>query len=258
MSPIRCSTADLIQTLQDPIPLQKLYPLPRKQKRSEEAGLPSLRVQEQPHTKRPRTWPPRYTAEEGAASDTSESSPDPLQYWVRNGRWRKEYFEKDSQVRNVLKGQVSGSIRTKELVKRAFLKEPFRSMHRFDHTPRLVVWTTPRGVDHFGCTPRLGLELLFALAPFQGRMAEGEKKSIRSSGGAEKEEDEDEAWEELLITDGFGGMLRRGLQVPRSLKAFLHSDAITRRSQVNLRSWLPFNVSIICYFTTDKHSERGS
>jgi len=142
MSPIRCSTADLIQTLQDPIPLQKFYPLPRKRKRSEEAGLPSLRVQEQPPIKRPRTWPPRYTAEEGAASDTSESSPDPLQYW------RKEYFEKDSQVRKILKGQVSGSIRTKELVKRAFLERAIQINARFSSLTTSVCakWMLERAI----------------------------------------------------------------------------------------------------------------
>ena len=44
--------------------------------------------------------------------------------------------------------------------------------------------------------------------------------------GEEEDEEEDEAWEELLIMDGFGGMLRLGLQVPRSLKAILYSVAI--------------------------------
>jgi len=33
------------------------------------------------------------------ASDISENSPDPLQYWIQTERWRREYFEQDSQVR---------------------------------------------------------------------------------------------------------------------------------------------------------------
>ncbi len=34
------------------------------------------------------------------ASDISENTTDPLEYWIRTGRWRKEYFEQDSQVRD--------------------------------------------------------------------------------------------------------------------------------------------------------------
>lgn len=35
-------------------------------------------------------------------SDISENSTDPIEYWIRTGRWQSKYFEQDSQVREDL------------------------------------------------------------------------------------------------------------------------------------------------------------
>jgi len=101
-----CRRADLLETPQRPQTLHKPSTSSRKRKRGQEeqeAGYRSSQTREQPPSKRPRISPSSCTVEEkvhqGPASDTNENGPDPLQYWIQTGRWRKEYFEQDSQVR---------------------------------------------------------------------------------------------------------------------------------------------------------------
>ncbi len=66
------------------------------------------------------------------ASDISENSPDPLQYWIQTERWRREYFEQDSQVREDFeRGKLLKEFEQRDWLQEHFLKEPFRSMHSF-------------------------------------------------------------------------------------------------------------------------------
>ena len=141
-----CRTADLIEA---PKRLQALYKpseappkRKRKRKREQEAGHSSHEDRDQPPSKRPRTSPWSYTAKEElhleAASNASESSPDPLQYWIQTGRWRKEYFEQDSQVRDDFeKGKSPEEFEQRDWLQEHCLKEPFRPMHGFSHLHHL-------------------------------------------------------------------------------------------------------------------------
>jgi len=143
---IPCRTADLIKALKR---LQALYksseaPLKRKRKRKreQEAGHSSHEDRDQPPSKRPRTSPLSCTAKQElyleAASDTSESSPDPLQYWIQNGRWRKEYFEQDSQVRDDSEsGKSPEEFVERDWLQEHYLKEPFKPMQGFHHLHHL-------------------------------------------------------------------------------------------------------------------------
>ena len=100
---ILCHTADLIEAPQHPQILYISSRAPRKRKRGQKAGHSSPQDGDRLSSKRPRTSPSSCTAEERAASDTSEKNVGPLKYWTRTRRWPKEYFEQDSQVRENLK-----------------------------------------------------------------------------------------------------------------------------------------------------------
>ena len=72
------------------------------------------------------------------ATDIGDSSADPLQYWIQNGRWGKEYFEQDSQVREDFeKGKIRGEFEERDWLQEHCLKEPFRPMHGFQHLRHL-------------------------------------------------------------------------------------------------------------------------
>lgn len=93
-------------------------------------------------TKRTRISPSSCTAEEKlnpeAASDTSESRTDPLQPWIQNGRWPKEYFEQESQVREDFKrGKSPEVFEQRDWLQERCLKELFRPMHGFYYLPYL-------------------------------------------------------------------------------------------------------------------------
>lgn len=96
------SPLDLTEASQRPQILQTSKPH-QKRKRVYETKNSSYQDRDWPLSKRPRTSSSTCTAEEKlyqeAAGDTCSSSTDPLQYWIWNGRWPKEYFEQDSQVR---------------------------------------------------------------------------------------------------------------------------------------------------------------
>lgn len=106
-----CRTADLIEAPQHPQIVHKPSEAPRTLKRKrkrkrkrelgQETGHFSPQDEDRPAWKRPRTSPSSCTAEERAAN-ISEKSTDPIQYWIRTGRWQEKYFEQDSQVREDL------------------------------------------------------------------------------------------------------------------------------------------------------------
>lgn len=139
-----CRTADLIEAPKRPQILHKPSEAPqnRKRKREQEAGHSFHQDRDQPPSKRPRTSPSSCPAEEKlhpeAASDTSESSTNPLQYWIQNGRWRKEYFEQDSQVRDDFeRGKSPEEFEQRDWLQEHCLKEPFRPMQGFHHLQHL-------------------------------------------------------------------------------------------------------------------------
>ena len=69
---------------------------------------------------------------EKATSDTNENSPDPLQYWIQTGRWPKEYFEQDSQVRDDFeRGKSPEELEQIDWLKEHCAREPFMPMHGF-------------------------------------------------------------------------------------------------------------------------------
>ena len=135
LSLIPSSTADLTQTPRAPI-LHQYSPGPsRKRKRSEEAARA---FQKQPPTQRPLVSSPNCISKERPASEISESNTDPLQYWIQNGRWREEYFQQDSQVREDFeKGRSSEEFEVRDWVHEHCIKEPFRPMHGFHHLQHL-------------------------------------------------------------------------------------------------------------------------
>ena len=97
-----CHTTDLIEASQRPQVLHKPSKPYQKRKPGHEAGNSSPQDRDWP-PERLRTSPSSCTAEERAASSTSEKNVDPLEYWTRTKRWPKEYFRQDSQVREDLK-----------------------------------------------------------------------------------------------------------------------------------------------------------
>ena len=102
----------------------------RKRGQEEQAGHPSFfRTLEQAPSKRLRTSP---------ACDISEASIDPLQHWVQTGKWRKEYFEQDSQVREYFeRGKLTKELGQRDWLREHYTREPFRAMHPFTHLHHL-------------------------------------------------------------------------------------------------------------------------
>ncbi|KAL8682041.1 MAG: hypothetical protein Q9186_001917, partial [Xanthomendoza sp. 1 TL-2023] len=105
----------------------------RKRKRGleeSEAEHPPFPTQEQPPVKRLRSSP---------ASDFSESSIDPLRHWIQTGRWRREYFEQDSQVRQDFeRGRSPEEAQSDWPPREHRTREPLRAMHGFDHLHHLL------------------------------------------------------------------------------------------------------------------------
>ena len=134
-----CYSANLIKATQRPQVLYKPSASSRKRKRGQEeqeAGRLSSRIREQLPLKRLRTKPSSCAAEKElhpeAVTDISENCLDPLQYWIQTGRWRKDYFEQDSQVREDFKRGKS----PEKFEQRDTLRE-FYAMHGFPYLPHL-------------------------------------------------------------------------------------------------------------------------
>ena len=66
------------------------------------------------------------------ASDVSEGSTDPLQHWIQTGKWQKEYFEQDSQVREDFeRGKLPENAGQKTWLQEHYTRQPFRKMQDF-------------------------------------------------------------------------------------------------------------------------------
>ena len=134
--------ADLIEVTQS---LQTFHkPSTRKRKRGQEeqeeqeAGNLSSRTRVQRLSEQLQTSPSscveNKTSHKEPASDISEGSTDPLKHWIQTGRWRKEYFEQDSQVREDFeRGKSPDSIGQEDFLREYYTREPFRKMHAFTH-----------------------------------------------------------------------------------------------------------------------------
>ncbi len=87
-------------------------PQERKRKHGQQLGHSSPQDEDRPASRRPRTSPSSCIAEEIATSDNIEDTTDPIQCWIRTGRWPKRHFEQDSQVREDLEheGWLEGQI----------------------------------------------------------------------------------------------------------------------------------------------------
>ena len=134
-------SADLVEALQRPQTLHKLSTSSRKRKRGQEeqeVGYPLSRTQEQPPSKRLQTSPSncinKKESHQAPAIDISEGSTDPLQHWIKTGKWRKEYFEQDNQVREDFeRGKSPEEPRRRDWLQEYFTKEPFREMQALTH-----------------------------------------------------------------------------------------------------------------------------
>jgi len=134
-------SADLIEAPQRPQIAHKPSTSSRKRKRGQEereTEHPSPPTQDQPPSKRLRAKPSCCTVEKElhleAATDTSKDSPDPLHYWIQTGKWRKEYFEQDSQVRGDFeRGKLPEEPGQRDWLQELYTRESFRPMHAFTH-----------------------------------------------------------------------------------------------------------------------------
>ena len=137
---LRCTSCfviplDLTEISQRPQVLRKPSKPHQKRKRGHQPGH-SSQDKDQPPAKRPRTSSSNSTAEDKlhqeVASDTRKSSVDPLLYWIQNRKWREEYFEQDSQVREDFeRGKYPEEFEQRDWLQEHYLKEPFRPMHGF-------------------------------------------------------------------------------------------------------------------------------
>ena len=130
-------TTDLTETSQHPQVLRKPSKPHQKRKRGHQARHSSPQDRDQPPAKRPRTSSSTCTAEDKLHQE-SKSSTDPLLYWIQNGKWREEYFEQDSQVREDFKrGKSPEEFEQRDWLQEHCLKEPFRIIHGFHHLQHL-------------------------------------------------------------------------------------------------------------------------
>ena len=146
-----CRSADLIEAPQRPETLLKPSTSFRKRKRGQEeqkVGQILSRAQEQPPLKRLQTSPSgcinKKDSHQAPTSDVSEGNIDPLQHWIQTGKWRKEYFEQDSQVREDFeRGKSPEEPGRKDWLQKHYTREPFRKMqaltyqHHFFARPSL-------------------------------------------------------------------------------------------------------------------------
>ena len=136
-----CHSADLIEAPQRPQIVLKPSTSSRKRKREQEkqeVENPSSRSQEQSSLKRlqisPSSCTNKKTSHQASASDVDEGSTDPLEHWIKTGKWRKEYFEQDSQVREDFeRGKSPEESRRRDWLQEYFTKEPPREMEALIH-----------------------------------------------------------------------------------------------------------------------------
>ena len=134
-----CCSADLVEAPQRPQSLHQPSTSSRKRKRGqEEAEVERLspQTQEQPPSKRvppsPSSCINKKESHQLPASDVSEGSTDPLQHWIRTGKWQKEYFEQDSQVREDFeRGKLPENAGQRTWLQEHYTREAFRKMQTF-------------------------------------------------------------------------------------------------------------------------------
>ena len=165
LSPVR--SADLIEAPQRPQTLYKPSTSSRKRKRGQEeqgARHSSSRTQEQPPSKRLHIDKERLY--QAPATDISEGSTDPLQHWIDTGKWRKEYFEQDNQVREDFeRGKSSEEPGRKDWLQEYFTKEPSREMQALTHS------------HHFFARPPLSRKESQSLRTSNDQSSQGSKSS---------------------------------------------------------------------------------
>ncbi|MCJ1288292.1 hypothetical protein MMC26_007647, partial [Xylographa opegraphella] len=84
----------------------------RKRKRSHETtNCPTAKVQEEHTTKRARTSVASFKR---AASDTCNKTGHPINHWIREGRWPKEYFEPEINMSSPLARKKSSAALCRE------------------------------------------------------------------------------------------------------------------------------------------------
>jgi len=77
------------------------------------------------------------TFDQRAASDIGEDS-TPIKFWTWTGKWKGEYFEQDSQVREDFeRGESPERFEQRDWLQEFYAKEPIRPMHGFPHLPHL-------------------------------------------------------------------------------------------------------------------------
>jgi len=77
------------------------------------------------------------TFDQRAASDIGKDS-TPIKFWTWTGKWKREYFEQDSQVREDFERDKSPEeFEQRDWLQEHFSKEPFRPMHGFPHIHHL-------------------------------------------------------------------------------------------------------------------------
>ena len=132
---------NLTEAPQRPQTLHKPSTSSRKRKRGQEkqeVEHPSSRTQEQSPSKRLQisssSCIDKKKSHQAPVSDISEGCIDPLQYWVQTGKWRKEYFEQDSQVREDFeRGKSSEESGQRDWLQEHHIRESVRTMHAFAH-----------------------------------------------------------------------------------------------------------------------------
>ena len=139
LSPVH--SADLIEALQRPQNLHKSSTSSRKRKRGQEeqeVGYPLFQTPRQPPSKRLQTSPSncinKKSSPQTPATDNYEGSTDPLEHWIKTGKWRKEYFEQDNQVREDFeRGKSPEESGRKDWLQEYFAKGPSRKMQALTH-----------------------------------------------------------------------------------------------------------------------------
>lgn len=123
----------------------------RKRKREQEDSEvehSSSRIQEQPPLKRLQTSPSSYfntaRSHQTPEGDDSKGSIDPLRHWIQTGKWRREYFEQDSQVREDFeKGKLPEDLDEKYRSQGSCNRKKFRKFPTFAHLHQFLTRKKP-------------------------------------------------------------------------------------------------------------------
>ena len=139
--------ADLIKAPKHPhVVCEPSKPSPKRKRRRTEREIeyPSPVTQDQPPSKRVRVEPSRCATEKElyleAATNSTGDSPIPIQHWIQTGKWRKEYFEQDSQVRQDFeRGKLLAVPGQRNPLQEHYTGKPFQAMHPFTHLHQVFV-----------------------------------------------------------------------------------------------------------------------